>query len=84
MALSIVLRIKRTMNGTEIHELLSDVQARKARAIELLSDRWPIRCISAGGDIFDLDCHDITTTGSTGCPVWVNLPGQSGRALPAL
>jgi hypothetical protein len=35
MALSIVLRIKRTMNGAEIDELISDVQARKARAIEL-------------------------------------------------
>jgi hypothetical protein len=29
MALSIVLRIKRTLNGAEIDELISDVQARK-------------------------------------------------------
>jgi len=35
MALSIVLRIKRTLNGAEIDELISDVQARKTRAIEL-------------------------------------------------
>jgi hypothetical protein len=35
MTLSIVLRIRRTMNGAEIDELISDVQARKARAIEL-------------------------------------------------
>ena len=35
MAFSIVLRIKRTLNGVEIDELISDVQARKARAIEL-------------------------------------------------
>ena len=35
MALPIVLRIKRTLNGVEIDELISDVQARKARAIEL-------------------------------------------------
>ena len=35
MALSIVLRIKRTLNGAEIDELISDVQTRKARAIEL-------------------------------------------------
>ena len=34
MALSIVLRIKRTLNGAEIDELISDVQA-KAQAIEL-------------------------------------------------
>ena len=34
MALSIVLRIKRTLDGAEIDKLISDVQARKARAIE--------------------------------------------------
>ena len=34
MALSIVLRIKRTLNGAEIDELISDVQARKAQAAE--------------------------------------------------
>ena len=34
MALSIVLRIKRTMNGAEIDELIADVQASKAQAIE--------------------------------------------------
>jgi len=35
MALSVMLRIKRTMDGAEIDELISDVQARKAQAIEL-------------------------------------------------
>ena len=35
MALSILLRVKRTLNGAEIDELISDVQTRKARAIEL-------------------------------------------------
>ena len=34
MALSIVLRIKRTLTGEEIDKLISDVQARKAQAIE--------------------------------------------------
>lgn len=41
MALSIVLRIKRTLDGAEIDELISDVQARKARAIELVRrEQW--------------------------------------------
>jgi hypothetical protein len=34
MALSIVLRIKRTPHGAEIDEIISDVQTRKAMAIE--------------------------------------------------
>jgi hypothetical protein len=34
--LSTVLRIKRTLDGAEIDEIISDVQARKALAIE----RW--------------------------------------------
>jgi hypothetical protein len=34
MALSIVLRIKRTLDGAEIDKLISDVQARKAQAAE--------------------------------------------------
>jgi hypothetical protein len=33
-ALSIVLRIKRTLDGAEIDKIISDVQARKAVAIE--------------------------------------------------
>jgi hypothetical protein len=48
MALSIVLRIKRTMNGAEIDELIADVQARKARAIELARRAdWKRRELSA-------------------------------------
>ena len=48
MALSIVLRIKRTLNGVEIDELISDVQARKARAIELARRAdWHRRELSA-------------------------------------
>jgi hypothetical protein len=35
MALSIVLRIKRIMEAAEMDELISDMQTRKARAIEL-------------------------------------------------
>jgi hypothetical protein len=34
MTLSIVLRIKRTLDGAEIDKIISDVQARKAVAIE--------------------------------------------------
>jgi hypothetical protein len=34
MALSIVLRIKRTLDGAEIDALISDIQTRKARAAE--------------------------------------------------
>ena len=48
MALSIVLRIKRTLNGAEIDELISDVQARKTRAIELARRAdWRRRELSA-------------------------------------
>lgn len=35
IALSVVLRIKRTLCGAEIDELIVDSPARKARAIEL-------------------------------------------------
>ena len=35
IALSVVLRIKRTLSGAEIDELIVDLRARKARAIEL-------------------------------------------------
>jgi hypothetical protein len=34
MTLSIVLRIKRTLDGAEIDKIISDIQALKARAIE--------------------------------------------------
>jgi hypothetical protein len=34
IALSTVLRIKRTLNGAEIDELISDIQTRKAQAAE--------------------------------------------------
>jgi hypothetical protein len=34
MALSIVLRIKRTLDGVEIDTIISDVEARKALALE--------------------------------------------------
>ncbi|WP_283816907.1 hypothetical protein [Bradyrhizobium sp. AUGA SZCCT0283] len=34
MALSIVLRIKRTLDGVEIDTIISDVEARKASALE--------------------------------------------------
>ena len=35
IALSVVLRIKRTLSGAEIDELIVDLRTRKARAIEL-------------------------------------------------
>jgi hypothetical protein len=48
IALSVVLRIKRTMNGAEIDELISDVQTRKARAVELARRAdWKRRELSA-------------------------------------
>jgi hypothetical protein len=34
MTLSIVLRIKRTLDGAEIDNIISDLQARKARVVE--------------------------------------------------
>jgi hypothetical protein len=34
IVLSTVLRIKRTLDGAEIDEIISDVQARKALAVE--------------------------------------------------
>jgi len=41
MTLSIVLRIKRTLDGAEIDKIISDVQARKAWAIEhVRRKRW--------------------------------------------
>ena len=41
MTLSIVLRIKRTLDGAEIDKLISDVQARKALAVERVRrKRW--------------------------------------------
>ena len=41
MALSIVLRIKRTLDGPEIDEIILDMQARKALAIERVRrKRW--------------------------------------------
>jgi hypothetical protein len=48
MALSIVLRIRRTLSGAEIDELIADVLARKARAIELARRAdWQRRELSA-------------------------------------
>jgi hypothetical protein len=41
MALSFVLRIKRTLDGTEIDKIISDLQARKGLAIEhVRRKRW--------------------------------------------
>jgi hypothetical protein len=48
IALSTVLRIKRTMNGAEIDELISDLQTRKAQAAERRRrDDWHKRELSA-------------------------------------
>ena len=41
MVLSIVLRIKRTLDGPELDKIISDVQARKGLAIERVQrKRW--------------------------------------------
>jgi hypothetical protein len=56
MALSTVLRIKWTMNGAEIDELISDVQTRKARAIELARRAdWKRRELSARAFLADIN-----------------------------
>jgi hypothetical protein len=48
IALSTVLRIKRTLDGAEIDGLISDLQARKARAVEhRRRDDWSKREASA-------------------------------------
>ena len=48
MVLSIVLRIRRTLDGDEIDVIISDVEASKARAIELARRAdWKRRELSA-------------------------------------
>jgi hypothetical protein len=58
MALSIVLRIKRTLDGVEIDKLISDVEARKAVAVEhhRRAD-WRKRELSANS--FEAACHHV-------------------------
>jgi hypothetical protein len=56
MTLSIVLRIKRTLDGGEIDKIISDVQALKARAIEHRRRAdWRKRELTAAS--FHAECH---------------------------
>jgi hypothetical protein len=56
MTLSIVLRIKRTLDGGEIDKIISDVQALKARAIEHRRRAdWRKRELTAAS--FHAACH---------------------------
>jgi hypothetical protein len=58
MALSIVLRIKRTLDGAEIDKVISDLQARKALAIEHWRRAdWRARELSANG--FEAACDHV-------------------------
>jgi hypothetical protein len=58
IALSVVLRIARTLDGVEIDKLIADVQARKALAIEhhRRAD-WRKRELSA--NVFEAACHHV-------------------------
>jgi hypothetical protein len=56
MTLSIVLRIKRTLDAAEIDKIISDVQALKARAIEHRRRAdWRKRELAAAS--FHAECH---------------------------
>ena len=56
MTLSIVLRIKRTLDGAEIDKIISDVQARKGFAIEHRRRAdWRKRELAAAS--FHAECH---------------------------
>jgi hypothetical protein len=59
IALSVVLRIKRTLDGAKIDALISDVQARKALAIERARRKqWPRVLESAASFTGTLVCGD--------------------------
>lgn len=56
MVLSIVLRIKRTLDGAEIDQIICDVQARKALAVEQQRRaEWRKRELAASR--FRSECH---------------------------
>ena len=58
MTLSIVLRIARTLDGAEIDKIISDMEARKALAIEHhRRDDWRKRELSA--DSFEAACNHV-------------------------
>jgi integral membrane sensor domain MASE1 len=58
IVLSTVLRIKRTLEGPEIDELISDLQARKAAAVERQRrDDWRNRELAAKR--FEAACHHV-------------------------
>jgi hypothetical protein len=58
IALSVVLRIARTLNGAEIDKLISDVEARKAAAVEHRRRAdWRKRELAANS--FEAACHHV-------------------------
>jgi hypothetical protein len=66
IALSTVLRIKRTLNGREIDEVISDVQARKALAIEQQRrEDWRKSELAAAR--FRAECEPLDAAGLRHC-----------------
>lgn len=57
MVLSIVLRMKRTLEGPEIDEIISDVQARKSVAVERARRRQWQRVIENAATFRAADCE---------------------------
>lgn len=55
MALHILLRIKRTSHGAEIDEIISDVEARKALAVERVRRKQWQRAVE-GAAAFKPEC----------------------------
>ena len=67
MALSIVLRIKRTLDGVEIDTIISDVEARKALALERQRRAdWRKRELAASR--FRAKCDDLDGAVATSSP----------------
>ena len=62
MVLSIVLRIKRTLDGAEIDKIISDVQAPKAVAIEVQRrKRWQLTVANSRAFLEALGPREVTT-----------------------
>ena len=66
MTLSIVLRVKRTLDGGEIDKIISDLQARKALVVEhRRRDDWRKRELAAAS--FHAESSPECRTGVTLC-----------------
>ena len=77
MALSIFLRIKRTLDGAEIDNLISDVQARKAQAIEhARRKQWQRTVENAAKFTASLGTEQMNPSG-----IGASLVGQECRCL---